>query len=111
MADFEIAYLKTSGNEGHILTDTAGDRGGLTYGAVASTANPDWEGFEYIKKHGIKVGQNNPVLDAMEKKFLKVRYWNPFGGDIYEDQDLANQEYDAAVNGGVGEAEKIMNES
>lgn len=111
MADFEIAYEKTAGNEGHILTDTAGDRGGLTYGAMTRKSNPGWEGWARMEQIDLQLGHNDGVMDAMEKKALKTCYWDPFDGDSYTDQDLANQEYDAAVNGGLREAEKIMAES
>ena len=40
--------------------------------------------------------------------FYKKMYWDPIKGDTLPSQDVANQAYDEAVNGGVGSAKKML---
>ena len=47
----------------------------------------------------------------MVESFYRENFWNKIGGDNLDNQDLANQCYDTAVNMGVGEALKLLGQS
>jgi hypothetical protein len=110
MIEFEIAYKITEGNEGgYVLED--GDTGGETYCGISRVNNPTWIGWQIVDaKKPLKKGQiiNDSVLHGLVKSFYKKNYWLPLSPDKLGSQDLANQAYDQAVNGGVSSAKKML---
>jgi lysozyme family protein len=108
MANFTISYKKTCANEGNVLTNDPQDSGGLSYGGISKKNNPSWEGWDIIQKLGLNVGQSCPELEFAKENLYRTNYWNPIDGDNIEDQDVANQVYDMAVNAGVSVAKEIL---
>lgn len=104
MAKFEIAYKKTGGWEGgwnHIKQD----RGGETYKGIARNFFPRWAGWKIVdSRKPLKHGQiiNDSMLDNLVKQFYKTEFWDVVGGDLIEDQSIANTLYDFGVNAGQG---------
>lgn len=106
MADFKKSYAVTREFEGEygIL---AHDSGGETYKGIARNYFPDWEGWPIIdsyKKHtdfpaSMRDDQSlqNAVLDLYKKKF-----WDKLRLDDVNNQAIATELFDTAVNAGVG---------
>lgn len=102
MADFKHTYDKyIQPNEAYFVDD-ATDRGGMTYGGIASKIFPDWEGFEYIreyiKEHGKpKWNQRFPELDPKVESFFEF-HWNKNNFNKIKDQSIADILFDFFVN-------------
>lgn len=111
MADFQIAFKLTEKFEGaNIWTNTPGDSGKETWSGISRVANPRWEGWKLLdaipnKKHGHKYWSEE--LERLKQKLYKENYWNPWWGDLFARQAVANELYDSAVNLGVGTAIKL----
>ncbi len=112
MADFEIAYYITNKIEGGYTTDP-----NETYRGIDRKFNPTWEGWKIIdqvKNQNLKVKEINDELDKIGelqeliKKFYKENYWRPVKGDYIQDQRIANEVYDNAVNMGVEQSAKYL---
>lgn len=110
MNDFEIAYKITAANEGgYCLED--GDTGGETYCGISRTNNPKWSGWAIVdKQKPLRKNQiiNDATLIGLVKNYYKKMYWDTINGSQLPSQDIANQAYDQAVNGGVGSAKKLL---
>ncbi len=101
MADFLPAFERTLINEGgYKLTDIKDDRGGQTYAGIARNAWPRWAGWSYIDQG------TTPPAD-MVRSFYKTNFWDPLGLTAINDQRVAHNLYDFAVNAGVGTAAKL----
>lgn len=111
MADYNIAYDFTRSNEGDVVTEDPTDTGLLSYAGISSKWHPDWAGFSVIRQRGAKAGQHLPELDMLVKNFYRSEYWDKIKGDDIPSQDLANQEFDMAVNAGIGTANNILKQS
>lgn len=115
MADFKIAYVKTSNFEGG-YANVKGDRGGETYAGITRKYFPKWAGWkivdDYKRKYGIKHGQRlkNVKLEELIKAFYKKEFWDVISGDEIEDQGTANRLYDFGVNAGYGRSIKQLQE-
>lgn len=126
-ADFLIAYLRTSINEG-LWNKVKGDKGGETWKGIARLIHPNWEGWILIDfiKQGINfpekfikkdVDKLNKLLNASEKlellvrKFYKTEFWDKFRGDELMIQIVANPIYDSAVNYGPTRAISLAQKS
>ncbi|HLX92315.1 MAG TPA: glycosyl hydrolase 108 family protein, partial [Puia sp.] len=61
----------------------------------------------------LRLGQvvTSPELEQEKQAFYRMEYWNAINGDDIPLQELANQAYDQAVNGGDESSEKILNQS
>lgn len=102
MANFDIAYKKTAGNEGG-WNHVKGDRGGETYKGIARNFFPKWEGWKLVD--AAKPLKNNQIikhsyLDELVKKFYKTNFWDIISGDQIENQSIADTLYDFGVNSG-----------
>ena len=111
MAEFLIAYKITAGNEGGYVNDPH-DSGGETYCGISRVNFPHWKGWATIdlyKSQG-KVHYNVvfPELANLVHEFYKTNFWDPIDGDNIDDQDVANDAYDMAVNSGVGAAKQML---
>jgi lysozyme family protein len=111
MAEFIKAYKKTCTNEGDTLSNDPADMGGVTYGGLSQKNNPTWAGWQIIKEKGLQVGETCPELEQSKQDWYEAKYWTPINGDSINDQDLANQVFDMAVNAGVGTALEMLKQS
>lgn len=105
MANFDIAYKRTSEFEGGYVKDHD-DNGGETYKGIARNSNPNWSGWKIIdsykkQSHFPKNLENNNQLQLLVKDCYRIKYWNAINGDKINNQNVANDLYDSAVNMGV----------
>jgi len=108
MADFNVAYLITMGNEGPYDNDPA-DIGGETYWGISRNYHPSWQGWRIIDIQKTKPNfpanlKDTIVLDGMVRTFYKDTFWDIFLGDKITNQDLANELFDTGVNMGISRA-------
>lgn len=127
MALFKLAWEKTSKNEGGYVNNSK-DNGKETYRGIASAYFPNWEGWEIVHKTISDLGITDtldcskevrtkidkalaliPELDEMVQKFYKKEFWDKLKLDDETDQDIANYDFDMAVNNGTGRANRIRN--
>lgn len=116
MADFDIAFKRTVFNEGGYVNDSD-DMGGETYMGVSRKAHPDldmWKIIDNVKKYCVdapdinKELKSNKELTEYIKNFYETNYWRPFNLYNQQNQRLANQIFDTAVNMGIAKTKKIM---
>jgi lysozyme family protein len=108
MANFSIAYKKTSIIEGSYSYDKD-DNGGETYKGIARIHNPNWEGWNVIdslksNKFFPQCLNNNEELNQKVYTFFRNNYWDKIKGDGIEDQNIADELYEIAVNMGIRES-------
>jgi lysozyme family protein len=125
MANFLLAWAKTSKNEAGYVNDPA-DKGGETYRGITMRFCPDWDGWDSvhstIAKLGIKdtlgcskevrqkidkVLSIDPAVDDSVQRFYKKRYWDVLGLDSEASQLIANDAFDTAVLMGIGAEKQI----
>jgi len=117
MADFNISYKHTAINEGGYANHPK-DKGGETYAGVSRKNWPNWGGWRFIdgikQQHGTTAAIINKYADASEivhnlvLEFYKTNFWYPLNLNLVNDQQLANNVYDFAVNAGVTTAAKRL---
>jgi len=113
MANFEQAYGITAKNEGGYVNDPD-DNGGETYCGISRKFHPQWSGWPIVDQH--KPLKNGSKIDSVdvsvrEKQFYKAEFWDKIHGDDINNQSLAEQMYDFAVNAGIKAAIKMGQES
>lgn len=108
MAEFEIAYSKILSAEGAYVNDPV-DRGKETFCGISRKWHPDWEGWKIIDE--IKQaggGEKEMLISAplfrLRRAFYKKEFWAEIKGDEIQDQNIANEVFDTAVNQGIDEA-------
>jgi lysozyme family protein len=117
MADFKQAFKITIiGNEGGY---NPGIDEHQTYMGIDRGANPGWSGWKIIdtvkrnfpnasiQKINVLLSQN-AMLQASILEFYKTNYWEAVKLDDVDDQQLANNLFDCAVNQGEGLARLFM---
>lgn len=102
MADFKIAHEITKGNEGGYSNDPK-DRGGETIYGIARKHHPNWTGWILVDKYpktpsGIKSMLADKEIKSLADKFYKAAFWDMLSLDKLNNQDIANEMYDSAVN-------------
>jgi len=124
MAEFTIAYEKTSRAEGGYANNPL-DSGGETYKGIARKIHPEWKGWPIIDEIKNNVGTSAQAINAAGEKnvalqglvlyFYKYMFWDPLSLDQVNDQQMANELYDTGVNMGIGRAglffQKVLNVS
>jgi len=115
VADFNIAFEITMGNEGPYDNDPD-DVGGETYWGIARRYHPDWGGWKIIDEYKSKPNFPANLKDAVglkdsAKVLYKTMYWNIFLGDSIPDQKIAEELFDTGVNMGNSEAIKFLQTS
>lgn len=115
MADFLKAYAITNAHEGGYINDKA-DRGGETYKGVARNFHPSWPGWKIVDatKREKQFPQNLerlPELQKMVESFYRETFWNALRGDEIQNQHIANELFDTAVNMGTGVAVRMVQEA
>jgi lysozyme family protein len=114
MAAFEQAFKITMKNEGGYSNNPLDD-GGETWRGVARHFWPEWQGWKIVDE--IKNG--NPAsldaalaadttLEAHVLAFYRANFWQTGSLDLIDDQAVANQLFDAAVNMGAGAGAKFL---
>lgn len=103
MADFKIAYRKTSAAEGGLVNHPS-DPGGLTYKGITIRDHKDWPGWKYVDQKAMKV-TNQAAIDIEHEKLFKKLYWDTFNGDAIKSQAIADEIFDTGINMGTGIAE------
>lgn len=111
MANFEIAYKRTEKFEGGWVNDDA-DSGKETYKGISRVYQPNWKGWKIIDGYKKKTGfpsnlESDKNLQDLVKECYRENYWNPIWGDKINNQQVANDLYDTAVNMGVGTSIKL----
>ncbi len=128
MADFEIAFGITNGNEGGWQNDPQ-DNGNApvlgTYRGIASKMQPTWKGWPTVKAaianmtvqphygssayyawvktlNGVLAA--NTALQYMVRDFYRVSFWDVNRLGDLKSQEVANKVYDSGVNQGTGTA-------
>lgn len=108
MADFKIAYQKTSKIEGGYANDPR-DSGGETWEGISRNNEIDWIGWHIIDlyKKLPNFPENLKGSDQLEtavQSVYKSNYWDALNLDLINDQRMANELYDTGVNMGTGRA-------
>lgn len=112
MAEYSKAFEKTMGHEGGYSYDPD-DTGGETYRGISRRWFPDWEGWVLIDKYrtqshfpdSLRLDQK---LNILVQKFYKVQFWNRFQGDSIDNQFVAEEIFDTAVNMSVSDAVRFL---
>lgn len=104
MADFLLAHAVTKANEG-VYSNDKRDSGGETYMGISRNRHPMWEGWRYVDACKGSTTfpsclSKNTKLKQMVLDFYRFNFWNKVWGDRIEDQQVATQLYDTAVNKG-----------
>lgn len=116
MVEFLIAYKRTGGFEGGYVNDVK-DKGGETFMGISRNNNPKWIGWKAVDLHKEEkaVFPGNALSDTVLVKqvqdFYHNDFWNELSLDQFNDQDIANELYDTAVNTGCGRAAMILQRS
>lgn len=109
MAIFDTAYRRTHQFEGgDVLATVQFDRGGETYGGISRAIHPRWGGWPIIDRT-LRLGRRLEGVDGrnladLHRKFYLDEFWIRTGCDVIDDQDIANELYDSAVNCGARRA-------
>jgi lysozyme family protein len=112
MANFVDAFIRTMGHEGKYVDDPD-DSGGETYRGVSRKNNPKWAGWKIIDSMKDRLDfprclDDNQALQSKVLQIYKKKYWNPFKGDKFSDQLIAEEVFDTGVNMGLGQAVKFL---
>lgn len=114
MADFLTSFNISMKAEGGYANNPL-DNGGETYKGVARKFNPQWSGWQIIDtvkathpaNLNAALGQNAGLQTAIQL-FYENNYWNPNSTGAINDQQIANQVFDTAVNCGTGTAKFLQ---
>lgn len=93
MADYEKAFARLMKDEGFVLTDSVGDKGGLTFAGITRKNHKDWGGWVLIDR-----GETPDT--EMVRKFYFHKYWQPMRGNEIVSQSVAETLFSQFVNMG-----------
>lgn len=115
MAQFSIAYRKTSFHEGSWANHPS-DRGGETFRGIARKRWQNWEGWviiDRLKKESDFPNnlETDPDLGNLVVKFYHDNFWTQINGDAIQQQEIADELYDTGVNMGTTFSVKILQNS
>lgn len=110
MAKYLPAQKKTGGNEGG-FANVPGDNGGVTYCGITYKNYHDWPYWPQVFAAKLKNGDILPELAQPVLDFYKKEFWDKVHGDEIQDQEIAEQLYDMAVNAGIAAAARIAQET
>lgn len=108
MARFELAFPVVVHEERLVITDTPGDRGGLSIAGISIVHWPRHPIFSIAKEMGLKPGQWSDKLLPHVMDFYRVNFWEKIWGDKINDQEVANTMFSQAIVNGVAAAVKDM---
>lgn len=115
MSNYDEAYKIVARNEGGYADDPT-DKGGQTIFGLTRRDWPNWSGWPVVDKvlaingkaKGIPMlNANQPLKDSV-KNLFKANYWDAISAGSINDQQLANQAFDTAINMGVGRSAKFL---
>ncbi len=117
MANFNTAYNLTMAAEGGYVNDPS-DSGGETFKGVSRNNNPNWSGWAIIDSIkatnpanlNAALNQNTALL-ANIMGFYELNYWNVNQTGSINNQQIANQVFDTAVNCGAGTAARFLQQA
>lgn len=102
--NFTYAFEKMIQNEGgFVLHKNEGDRGGWTFAGIAENFWPNWKGWPMVKSGDT----NNSHLTEMVKLFYKNNFWDVLKLDLVDNQIIAYNLFDFAVNAGFKTSAKL----
>lgn len=114
MASLLPAFTITMQNEGG-YSDNPNDSGGETWRGIARNSWPNWSGWPIVDQVKATNPANlnqalfaNASLNTMVEAFYKQNFWDTISLDNINDQQIANQLFDSAVNMGVGIACRFL---
>jgi lysozyme family protein len=116
MANFELALAKTLAHEGGYSNDSD-DPGGMTYCGISRRAWPKWEGWRYADNRAASSPsvqatiRDYEYLQKLVADFYCANFWLPIHGDEIESQEIAEYLFDFAVNSGVSDAVKALQQA
>jgi lysozyme family protein len=108
MASFSTSYTITAKVEGGYANDPS-DRGGETWRGIARKMHPGWIGWPIVDSLRQQASFPARLAQSVELQtavlsFYKNEFWDALKLDYLEDQRVANELYDTAVNMGTGRA-------
>lgn len=115
MAKFDIAFRRTVNAEGGYVNDPD-DKGKETYMGISRVYHPKavmWNVIDVMKKRHSgsvlnHVLKQSSVVQNNVKDIYKKEYWDVLHLDDINNQRIANEIFDDAVNRGVKSAVKIV---
>ena len=115
MANFDKSFNKLILTEGGYVNDPK-DKGGETYLGISRVHHPDslmWPLIDNIKEtHEIKeitkILKENDIITNEARDIYKKDYWDKFDLDNVNNQKIAHEIFDDAVNRGVKAATKTL---
>lgn len=118
MSDFYSAYQSTLNLEGLYSCDPQ-DAGGETWKGISRRNWPQWQGWKIVDevKRNVTPGQMNMALNAdeeideMVRKFYQEVFWNNLSLDAINDQEIAVEIFDTAVNQGLTTGARFFQQS
>lgn len=117
MTDFNAAFDVVVGKfEGFLSYDNhPADRGGETFSGIARKFCPTWPGWKRVDeikaahpKGFVQELQQDQSLPGLVKAFYKTSFWNTIQGDYLQDQGVALELFDVAVNMGTKRAGEFL---
>lgn len=116
MSQFSIAYKLTGINESG-YSNNKEDAGGETWNGIARNYWKDWEGWRVIDFQKqlpgfpANISSVKDKLAPLEEDFFKVNFWDKCRCGEINNQDIANELYDTAVNFGTQRAISMAQEA
>lgn len=118
MAYFDKEFDKLILAEGRYVNDPD-DAGGETYLGISRKANPTWNGWvaiDYVKHNFGTFGIGNRLkrdteLTKKAKQLYKEKYWDVLDLDNVDNQKVAHELFDTAVNCGINTAIRIAQQT
>ena len=115
MADFLAAFNRTLILEGG-FADRPSDRGGMTFMGIARKHHPDWTGWRMVDV-ALERGSDpdklmgDPIVARRVKVFYRAEFWSALNLDSIEDQAVADELFDSAVNCGPARAVRWLQQA
>ena len=94
MADFEKSFARLMKDEGIVLTDSVGDKGGQTFCGISRKFHPDWIGWKDIDAN------STPSMDLV-RGFYRENFWEPIKAEQIKSQRVAEVLFSQYVNMGA----------
>lgn len=115
MANFDKSFDKLILTEGGYVNDPK-DKGGETYLGISRVHHPDslmWPLIDNVKetygtKEITKILKENDIITNEARDIYKKDYWDRFDLDNVNNQKIAHEIFDDAVNRGVKAATKTL---
>jgi len=118
MTAFKTAYNQTLSHEGSFSNDPR-DHGGMTYQGISRVKNPQWEGWAVVDSviSKLKIKTEAQIAKALQKRkdlpemvegFYFTSFWQRLLLDELEEEAIAIELYEQAVNQGAATAARHL---